>query len=1070
LRRAAFVPDERDFERQRASTFEITLTPTLSRNTAECREGNSLSLVCTAAPSHPVFGAFPASREQRPPAQWRAAVLRRRIRGLGAAEGGCATPERDNRQFSCYPVRTKLESEKLMLEAMKLAAMAAWRGGLRRNRRHAGSHGFPGRRRWSRSPGFSTDVLEPRVLLSGEQIFVTNAGLGTVGEYTTSGATVNASLISGLSTPEGIAAVGSDLFVVNQGTNSIGEYTTSGATVNASLITGLVKPIGIAASGSDLFVTNETGDTIGEYTTSGATVNASLVTGLSHPRGIAVFGSDLFVANLSTGTIGEFTTSGATVNASLVSGINQAGDVVVSGSDLFVSEDGPNTIGEFTTSGASVNTSLISGLNNPAAIAVSGSDVFVVNNDGDTIGQYTTSGATVNASLISGLTGPVGIVIATTGPVTPTTTVLSSTNPAGVGGTVTLIAKVVNPFATPTGTVTFLDGSTPIGTAALDATGTATLSTSALTLGTHSITFSYPGDTNDLASTSAPLSQSIIQPKSIGILDPVFSSGGVASHDVGFTATSGLAVQPDGKSVIAGIIGSPGSEEFGLTRYNADGSLDTSFGTNGVASVSFQGTNDTPSSVALLPDGDILVAGTSTVTSGGSEFAIALFNADGTLDTSFGSGTGKVLTSFATGSTDIANAVVLGLGGEFFVVGSSTAGGTGTDFAMAAYDADGTPATGFNSSGRELGDFSGGNDSANAAVVQSNGELVVAGSTANPSTGVTSIALARLLPNGAPDIHFGTKGLIVTNLRGADDEATSVALAAKGAIVVGGESATGSLAAGTLATDFAVLRYTSAGKLDRTFNRTGSIITSFGEDAAVTRVLVQSDGTIIASGKTASSFGSTSLGIAVARYTAKGTLDTSFNGGKTLITLTGQGATASLERPSAIVPLDGQETLQQQFAAFVSSAQGIVATTPGGDLAVAGNSDGFTEEGQLVAAGIDLAASLLAKLPASLKAGASVSITIGVTEAGSTSAGGVVTVELFLSGSSSVAPGDTQVFNKPEALKLKPSQAKSFRFAIKLPKTLTAGNYDLVAVVNTNSLTDLNPLNNVAFKGPVAIP
>jgi uncharacterized delta-60 repeat protein len=604
----------------------------------------------------------------------------------------------------------------------------------------------------------------------------------------------------------------------------------------------------------------------------------------------------------------------------------------------------------------------------------------------------------------------------------------------------------------------------------LDAAGIATLSTSSLPLGAHAIIASYSGDSNNATSNSNPLAQTVIQPKGIGILDPAFGIGGVASHDVGFTATSGLAVQPDGKSVIAGIIGSPGSEEFGLTRYNADGSLDTSFGTNGVASVSFQGTNDTPSSVALLPDGDILVAGTSTVTSGGSEFAIALFNADGTLDTSFGSGTGKVLTSFATGSTDIANAVVLGLGGEFFVVGSSTAGGTGTDFAMAAYDADGTPATGFNSSGRELGDFSGGNDSANAAVVQSNGELVVAGSTANPSTGVTSIALARLLPNGAPDIHFGTKGLIVTNLRGADDEATSVALAAKGAIVVGGESATGSLAAGTLATDFAVLRYTSAGKLDRTFNRTGSIITSFGEDAAVTRVLVQSDGTIIASGKTASSFGSTSLGIAVARYTAKGTLDTSFNGGKTLITLTGQGATASLERPSAIVPLDGQETLQQQFAAFVSSAQGIVATTPGGDLAVAGNSDGFTEEGQLVAAGIDLAASLLAKLPASLKAGASVSITIGVTEAGSTSAGGVVTVELFLSGSSSVAPGDTQVFNKPEALKLKPSQAKSFRFAIKLPKTLTAGNYDLVAVVNTNSLTDLNPLNNVAFKGPVAIP
>src|ERR1700722_2179150 len=91
---------------------------------------------------------------------------------------------------------------------------------------------------------------------AGGTIFETNQFGDTIGEYTTSGATVNAALISGLNIPEGIAVSGSDLFVTNVQTGMIGEYTTAGATVNAALISGLNIPEGIAVSGSDLFVTN----------------------------------------------------------------------------------------------------------------------------------------------------------------------------------------------------------------------------------------------------------------------------------------------------------------------------------------------------------------------------------------------------------------------------------------------------------------------------------------------------------------------------------------------------------------------------------------------------------------------------------------------------------------------------------------------------------------------------------------------------------------------------------------------------------------------------------------------
>jgi hypothetical protein len=165
-------------------------------------------------------------------------------------------------------------------------------------------------------------------------------------------------------------AQGSDIFVTNENNDTVGEYTTSGTTVNASLITGLSSPIAIAVSGSDIFVASLVGGTISEYTTSGTLVNASLISEPNLPVAIAVSGSDIFVANLNTNTIGEYTTSGATVNAALITGLNSPDGIAVSGSDIFVANAGTNTIGEYTTSGATVNAALITGLSEPSDIAV----------------------------------------------------------------------------------------------------------------------------------------------------------------------------------------------------------------------------------------------------------------------------------------------------------------------------------------------------------------------------------------------------------------------------------------------------------------------------------------------------------------------------------------------------------------------------------------------------------------------------------------------------------------------------------------------------------------------------
>jgi len=272
------------------------------------------------------------------------------------------------------------------------------------------------------------------------QIFETNYDAGTIGEYTTTGGTVNANLVSNLNGPDAIALSGSDIYVANANAGTIGEYTTSGAAVNSSFVAfeaGLLDPEGgIAVSGSDLFFTNFEFGTISEYTTSGAVVNSALVSGLHYPLGLAISGSNLFVVNqgpsgspyVNDGSIGEYTlgpTPGSVISsiASLVSGLVTPQHLAVSGPDLFVTYGngyaGFGDVGEYTTSGAIVNASLVSGLDDPAGIASSSSDLFVANT-ANRIGEYTTSGATINASLVSGLyDDPQDVAVVVPEPATP---------------------------------------------------------------------------------------------------------------------------------------------------------------------------------------------------------------------------------------------------------------------------------------------------------------------------------------------------------------------------------------------------------------------------------------------------------------------------------------------------------------------------------------------------------------------------------------------------------------------------------------------------------------------------
>src|ERR1700722_4589877 len=103
--------------------------------------------------------------------------------------------------------------------------------------------------RWAIA-GTVLGILMLAATVKAQDLYVANAGTGTIGEYGLDGSTINSSLITGFRGPGGMVFSGNDMFFVNSGNGTVGEYTTSGATVNASLISGLNDPIYMAISGN----------------------------------------------------------------------------------------------------------------------------------------------------------------------------------------------------------------------------------------------------------------------------------------------------------------------------------------------------------------------------------------------------------------------------------------------------------------------------------------------------------------------------------------------------------------------------------------------------------------------------------------------------------------------------------------------------------------------------------------------------------------------------------------------------------------------------------------------------
>ena len=327
-----------------------------------------------------------------------------------------------------------------------------------------------------------------------------------------------------------------------------------------------------------------------------------------------------------------------------------------------------------------------------------------------------------------------------------------------------------------------------------------------------------------------------------GTLDTTFSGDGLATADIsgGADAAFGAVLLADGRIVVVGSSRVGGNDDFAIARFEADGDLDTTFGTQGRTTTDFFAQRDRAFGVALQADGSIVVVGDAIVAPGDTDFAVARFTANGVLDTTFGAaGTGRVNTDIAD-QVDIAKNVVIGSDGRILVSGTITMGGSPVleNAGLARYTASGGLDTSFGAAGvhsiplRSVGE---------ALVLQGDGRILLAGSTA--VAGRANFAVMRLLANGSADGSFGSGGLATVGFSTQDDFARDLALDANGRIIVSGQ------ASNRVNPDFAVARFTSGGVLDASFDGDGRFtVDFFGSFDGAENVGIQPDGRILLGG------------------------------------------------------------------------------------------------------------------------------------------------------------------------------------------------------------------------------
>lgn len=264
-----------------------------------------------------------------------------------------------------------------------------------------------------------------------------------------------------------------------------------------------------------------------------------------------------------------------------------------------------------------------------------------------------------------------------------------------------------------------------------------------------------------------------------GELDRTFGPGGrtVLSFSSGNDSVEDMVLQPDGKIVIAATIGFyPGiSVSGGVTRLKADGTVDTNFGSSGRSVLTVAGFNTRVEGVALQPDGKVVVCGSAFDAAGNGTILLARYLVNGELDLSFGTA-GKVLTQVGQNSNALDSAIQSN--GKIVIVGIAN-----RDFLIARYNADGSLDSSFGSNGIFQNTFGPVGALASDVELLSDGRILATGYISdNPQ----QIAIVRYLSTGQLDTSFDLDGKVTVSFAPGINVGFDSAIQPDGKIVVSG--------------------------------------------------------------------------------------------------------------------------------------------------------------------------------------------------------------------------------------------------------------------------------------------
>lgn len=295
-----------------------------------------------------------------------------------------------------------------------------------------------------------------------------------------------------------------------------------------------------------------------------------------------------------------------------------------------------------------------------------------------------------------------------------------------------------------------------------------------------------------------------------GSLDATFDGDGIANTEIGvYSDAYAVAIQPDGKIIVAGESYNGNDYDFALVRYDTNGTLDTTFDIDGKVITGIDTNSDGGYAIAIQSDNKIIVTGWSAGI--GADIALLRYNSDGSLDTTFD--IDGIVTTDINSSSDAGYAVVLQPNGKIIVVGWSNID-TNDDLALVRYNNDGSLDSTFDNDGKVTTYF-GSFDYGRAVAMQPDGKIVVAGESHQRGV-IPSFSLARYNGDGSLDTGFGTDGKVTTSI----GSGKAVAIQSDGKIVIAGTDGY---------RDFVLARYNSHGSLDATFDTDGIVTTDMNE-------------------------------------------------------------------------------------------------------------------------------------------------------------------------------------------------------------------------------------------------